>query len=227
MDHTFARLQGLGFAGAPKVIDFKDANGRNTTGVTAPVTLRESVFDALVRAAGTSKGWQVFGLSVMDGYHSVVLCLDTRGATPKVYWCDQWSSNGGFKEYDRAGLDTAIQTHTANWWDESTKMRTRATIWRTIPSKQSRVATSSSAMNLRAGPGTTHAIVGKTVPGQRYRILGKSGQWLQIERQDGTTAWVHGGYVRTLRGTPPARAATTATTATTPTAGLVGTVPGN
>jgi hypothetical protein len=206
MDLTFGALQAQGHANAPKVIEFNDAQGKPTLGVTAPWTLRESVFDALVKMAGGSRGWQVFGLSVMDGYHSVVLCLDTREAgNPRVYWCDQWSSNGGFKEYDRAGLDEALTEHTRSWWDESTKMRTRATLWRTIPTTKSRVATTSATVNLRAGPGTSSAIVGKTAPGARYRVIGKSGQWLQLERADGSTAWVNAALVRTLTGTPPAR----------------------
>lgn len=206
IDRTFAALTAKGFATAPRVIEFFDERGRPTVGVTAPYTLRESAFDALVSMAGGVRGWHVFGLSIMDGYHSVTLNLDLRDpSAPRVHWSDQWSSKGGWKEYDKAGLDEALTNHTRSWWSDTKKPRSRATLWRLLPTTRSRVAVSTGAVNLRAGPSPTAEIVGKTAPGVRYRVLGREGNWLQVERQDGSTAWVSAAVVRTMRATMPPR----------------------
>lgn len=206
IDHTFTKLQGAGLAGAARIVDFKDERGRNTTGVTAPKTLRESVYDAAIAMTGGARGWHVFGLSLMDGYHSVALTFDLRDpAAPKVYWCDQWSSNGGFRLHDKASLDAEITRLTSSWWSEEKKPRSRTTLWKTVPSNRSRVAVTSSAVNLRASPSTSASIVGKTVPGQRYRILERAGQWVKVELPDGRTAYVHGTLVRSMRATMPPR----------------------
>ena len=119
VDETAARLQQSGHAGAERRIDFLDARGRKTTGTLSPVRLRESVFDAVVALAGGDRGWSAFVMSLMDGYHSVTLSLDnTDPSHPRIFWSDQWSSKGGFKEYTRAALDKEIEDLTHQWWEE-------------------------------------------------------------------------------------------------------------
>src|SRR5215208_144557 len=131
---TMGRLETSGLAGPARVIEFEDSSGRVTSGTREPHRLHEGVWDTLVRMAGGDPGWSVFGLSLMDGYHSVTLTLDNNDpSNPRVYWSDQWSSRGGWQEFNRAGLDAEITRLTRQWWSEKPegrKPRTRTTLWR-------------------------------------------------------------------------------------------------
>jgi hypothetical protein len=119
VDETASRLQATGRAGAAREVGFLDARGRPTTGTLSPVRLRESVWDAVIALAGGDRGWSVFVMSLMDGYHSVTLSLDnTDPAKPRIFWSDQWSTKGGFMEYTRANLDVEIEHLTHAWWEE-------------------------------------------------------------------------------------------------------------
>jgi hypothetical protein len=118
VDETAGELQATGRAGAVREVGFFDARGRRTTGTLSPVRLRESVWDAVIAQAGGDPGWSVFVMSLMDGYHSVTLSLDnTDPAKPKIFWSDQWSTKGGFKEYTKATLDAEIEHLTHAWWE--------------------------------------------------------------------------------------------------------------
>ncbi|MDE0704778.1 MAG: SH3 domain-containing protein, partial [Rhodospirillaceae bacterium] len=46
-------------------------------------------------------------------------------------------------------------------------------------------------VNLRAGPGTSHRVVGSLAAGQAVQATGRAGDWLRISLQ-GRTAFVHG-----------------------------------
>jgi hypothetical protein len=119
VDETARLLQATGHAGAAREVGFLDARGRPTTGTLSPVRLRESVWDAVMALAGGDRGWSVFVMSLMDGYHSVTLSLDnTDPAKPKIFWSDQWPTKGGFMEYTRASLDVEIEHLTHAWWEE-------------------------------------------------------------------------------------------------------------
>jgi|tagenome__1003787_1003787.scaffolds.fasta_scaffold20989188_9 hypothetical protein len=119
VDETAGELQATGRAGAVREVGFLDARGRRTTGTLSPVRLRESVWDAVIAQSGGDPGWSVFVMSLMDGYHSVTLSLDnTDPAKPKIFWSDQWSTKGGFKEYTKATLDAEIEHLTHAWWEE-------------------------------------------------------------------------------------------------------------
>lgn len=223
IDRTFAMLKAAGHATGPKVIEFYDEQNRPTTGVTHPRRLRESAFDALRKMAGDTPGWHVFGLSLMDGYHSVTLNLDLNDpANPRVFWADQWSTKGGWQEYDKAGLDAEIERLTGNWWTEEKKPRSRTTLWRVLATSQSRVAISTGAINVRAEPSAGAAVVARTTPGARNRVLERQGSWLKVELANGTQGWVSAPLVRTARATLPPRVVTVTTT---PTTGLSGALP--
>jgi hypothetical protein len=133
---TMAALQGYGLAEVPTVFEFKDANGRLTRGVVRPETLRESVETWLLNEADRSQAsaWYVFGLSIMDGYHSVVVALSFNGLSDpltKIYWADQIYSGWD----DITGrLDARITERTKTWWDgayaaKGIGFKTRATVW--------------------------------------------------------------------------------------------------
>jgi hypothetical protein len=119
VDVTARLLEASGHAGPVRSVGFFDAKGRPTSGTLSPVKLRESVWDVLLAMAGGDRGWSVFVMSLMDGYHSVTLSLDNNDpVNPKVYWSDQWSEKGGFKEYTKATLDAEIEHLTHAWWEE-------------------------------------------------------------------------------------------------------------
>jgi len=132
---TMAQLQAAGRAGAARIIDFSDSAGRLTNGVRRPDVLRENVWDALFQLASGDVGWSVFGLSLMDGNHSVTLTLDNNNpSAPRVYWSDQWGTKGGWLEFNRTTLDAEITRLTQLWWDGEPdplkKPKTRVTLWR-------------------------------------------------------------------------------------------------
>lgn len=49
------------------------------------------------------------------------------------------------------------------------------------------------SVNIRSGPGTTYAVAGRANRGDKYRLLGKSGDWYKIE-VNGGSAWITGQY---------------------------------
>ncbi|MEG6614955.1 N-acetylmuramoyl-L-alanine amidase [Peptococcaceae bacterium 1198_IL3148] len=47
-----------------------------------------------------------------------------------------------------------------------------------------------SYVNLRSGPGTNHASQGQVTQGDRLVVLSKQGDWYQVKKSDGQTAWI-------------------------------------
>lgn len=134
---TMNSLRRSGRATRPRVIEFLDESGRKTIGIKPPVRLSESILAVMLEMAENEIGWSVFGLSIMDGFHSVTLTLDNNDpGKPRVFWSDQWSKRGGWEEFDQEGLDKEITRNTIRWWDDfepTRKPRTRTTLWRVMP----------------------------------------------------------------------------------------------
>ena len=67
-------------------------------------------------------------------------------------------------------------------------------------------------VNLRAGPGTNHRVVGSLAAGQAVQATGRAGDWLRISLQ-GRTAFVHGQFMVGVAGQDrtPARGGTAET----------------
>ena len=135
---TMTKLASYGLAEAPMVFEFNDAHGRLTKGVARPEMLQQSVEAGLMSEAEKSKmcAWYIFGLSIMDGYHSVVLALDFCGLgdpLTKLYWCDQIYS--GWDDVT-GSLDARLKERTQAWWDPlpaDRKAKTRVTLWPLLP----------------------------------------------------------------------------------------------
>lgn len=53
-------------------------------------------------------------MSIMDGYHSVLLLVDRRTDPAKIYWMDQFS--GGLDTEVTNTLDERVTTRTQSWW---------------------------------------------------------------------------------------------------------------
>jgi hypothetical protein len=134
IERSMEKVVAAGFATGPREIQFTARGGKITHGGARPHALAESVWDALIAMTGGDFGVSVFTMSLMDGDHSVTLTLDrTDPGQPHVYWSDQWSSKGGWKEYDRAGLDAEVTRLIQGWWDdqpEGKKFNTVIRLWR-------------------------------------------------------------------------------------------------
>lgn len=52
-------------------------------------------------------------------------------------------------------------------------------------------------LNLRTGPSSKHQIVRQMKHGSRASVLGRSGDWLQIQHDSGSTGWAHSKYLHT------------------------------
>lgn len=78
------------------------------------------------------------------------------------------------------------------------------------------------SLNLRSGPGTEHERVGQAAKGQKLKVVGRDGIWVQLATEDGSTVWAHGRYLRVRRVeipvetpvAPPSNGITDALTAT-------------
>lgn len=53
-----------------------------------------------------------------------------------------------------------------------------------------------SQVNLRSGPGTEHSLLGQVNSGDSLPVLGRTGDWYQVKKSDGNSAWIAGWLVR-------------------------------
>ncbi|WP_241236202.1 SH3 domain-containing protein [Brevibacillus marinus] len=60
----------------------------------------------------------------------------------------------------------------------------------------SQIESSVTNLNVRSGPGQSHAVVSQINPGQAYPVVAQNGQWFQIQLPDGQTGWVAGWLVK-------------------------------
>jgi hypothetical protein len=210
VDLTMNALRKRGRALPARVHEFKDAKGRNTIGVTEPETLRESVWDALIAHTKGVPGWHLFGLSPLDGIHSVILALDFNDPTaPQVFWADQWSTKGGWKLYPtKEDLDGEIEYRTNSWWkgELPKKFKSRCTLYPLIPRNPAEPKTDEFAslsrtpyLYYRSKPTTSgNKPLGSLsrAAAKEFRVLARQGAWLQIDLGQGKLAWVHGAYMK-------------------------------
>jgi len=130
MVHTGQALAGMGVADPGVPIEFKDAAGKKTNGNTEPTTLGSSAWDKVMDKVGNDYGWHIFGMSLMSGHHSVTLFVDNQPEGKTLFWADQWRIDpgddfsqlpgaiSGFRQYDKAGFDTFIESITNNMWNK-------------------------------------------------------------------------------------------------------------
>ena len=138
---TMSALQGYGLALPKNDFEFADPTGALTRGAARPDHLRDSVEDWIAHDpdpdphpdAGAQAGWECYGISLLDGYHGVILAHGGNGAGPRLYWIDQ--INGGFDDVT-GKLDQRIASLTQKWWDPqdaARKPRTRVSVWPLTP----------------------------------------------------------------------------------------------
>jgi hypothetical protein len=110
---AMAQLVRAGRATGPLRIDFTDRRGRRA-GTLPPVALASSVLAAVTARSPRAGCWYAFGLSLMDGFHSVLLLVDHTGARPRIYWLDQFTR--GLSRDVTTTLDAEITTFTQTSW---------------------------------------------------------------------------------------------------------------
>jgi hypothetical protein len=137
VDQAMAQLRERGFATAPIVFDFFDRRNR-TAGTLKPERLKTSISDDLIKRSEPDGCWYAYGMSVMDGYHSVLLLVDHRSGTPTIWWMDQFSS--GLNVDVTATLDQKITEKTQGWWQAvmDTKNKGYSTTTRVWPLQKPR-----------------------------------------------------------------------------------------
>ncbi len=137
VDQAMQQLRDQGFATAPTELDFLDRRNR-TAGTLRPERLKDSVQDTVLRLSDTDGCWFAYGMSVMDGYHSVLLLVDRRAAGGKIYWLDQFS--GGLDTDVTDSLDQRLTDKTQAWWQSvmDTKQKGFSTTIRVWPLRKPR-----------------------------------------------------------------------------------------
>lgn len=112
IEKAMGQLRSGGYATSPALFNFFDRRNR-TAGTLKPERLKRSVSKYVVDNS-TQNCWSAFGLSVMDGYHSVLLLVDRTGTATKVYWLDQFTNGLGV---DMTGsLDQRLTERTQTFW---------------------------------------------------------------------------------------------------------------
>ena len=102
-----------GYATGPTVMNFYDRRNK-TAGTLKPVKLKKSVQAKVLALAKTKDCWHAFGLSIMDGYHSVLLLVDRTATPARIFWLDQFSDD--VTDDVTSSLDQRITDKTQNWW---------------------------------------------------------------------------------------------------------------
>ena len=113
IEKAMAQLQGANYAGRTVKIDFYDRRNR-TAGTLKPERLKRSIQAAVLKQVTRKGCWYAFGLSIMDGYHSVLLLVDNTGNAPKIFWLDQFSP--GIRDDVTTTLDQRVTDKTQGWW---------------------------------------------------------------------------------------------------------------
>jgi V8-like Glu-specific endopeptidase len=113
IDKAMQQLKRKGFAAEPIVINFYDRRNR-TAGTLKPEKLKTGAQTTVLDKAAKEGCWYAYGMSIMDGYHSVLLLVDHTTSDKKIYWLDQFSS--GIDDDVTLDLDQRLTNKTQAWW---------------------------------------------------------------------------------------------------------------
>jgi hypothetical protein len=113
IEKAMAQLRRGGYANPAITINFFDRRNK-TAGTLKPERLKRSVQKAVLDGSTVKGCWYAYGMSIMDGYHSVLLLVDKTGTGGKIYWLDQFKSD--INDEVTTTLDQRITTKTQDWW---------------------------------------------------------------------------------------------------------------
>jgi hypothetical protein len=137
IEEAMRQLREKGFATSPLTLDFLD-NRNRTAGTLRPERLKSSLRDEVLKMSEPDGCWYAHGMSIMDGYHSVLLLVDHCASLPKIYWLDQFS--GGLERDVTDSLDQLVTEKTQAWWQAvmDTKHKGYSTTIRVWPLRKPR-----------------------------------------------------------------------------------------
>jgi hypothetical protein len=113
IEKAMAQLRRADYAKPAITINFFDRRNK-TAGTLKPVRLKRSVQKAVLDLSTPKGCWHAYGMSIMDGYHSVLLLVDKTGNDGKIYWLDQFSTD--INDEVTTTLDQRVTTKTQDWW---------------------------------------------------------------------------------------------------------------
>ncbi len=68
-------------------------------------------------------------------------------------------------------------------------------VHKSLVDKTPTVITRQNGCQLRSGPGTEHAVLGRVDKGVPFKVLRREGRWIQVEHADGDRGWIHDSLV--------------------------------
>lgn len=113
IEAAMATLQKRGYTLPPKRFEFYDRR-KHTAGTLAPETLKVSVLQHVLAESKAEGCWHAYGLSILDGYHSVLLLVHRRPDGARVFWLDQFSA--GLTVDVTSSLDDVLTERTKTFW---------------------------------------------------------------------------------------------------------------
>lgn len=116
IEQAMQQLRRQGFASAPTLVDFYDRRG-HTAGTLRPERMKTSLRSKVLESASQESCWFAFGLSVLDGYHSVLLLVDRTTQDARIWWLDQFSN--GLDRDVTDSLDDLVTERTQAWWQHA------------------------------------------------------------------------------------------------------------
>ena len=107
------QLQAKGYATRPIELDFLDRRNKRA-GTLRPEKLKQSVSARVLELSKPNECWYAYGLSVTDGYHSVLLLVNRTTSSGTIYWLDQFSPD--VTDDVTTALDDRLTQKTQAYW---------------------------------------------------------------------------------------------------------------
>ena len=95
----------------------------------------------------------------------------------------------------RRGYPLQVLRRQGGWLQVRDFENDRGWIARSLTGDQPHHVVKSARAQLRRGPGTQHPVAAQVTYGELLRTLGRQGNWVQVEREDGLRGWVAGGLL--------------------------------
>ncbi len=95
----------------------------------------------------------------------------------------------------KRGYPLKVLKRSGRWLQVSDFENDRGWVARSLTGKSSHFVVKSSTANVRKGPGTRNAIVGKAKYGETLRTLSKRGKWVRVQRENGQKGWIAKGLL--------------------------------
>lgn len=88
------------------------------------------------------------------------------------------------------GYPLAVVGQQGQWYKVRDFENDEGWVYRPLTAKKPHVVVKSRIVNLRSGPGTRHALLGKAQYGEVLRTLGHRADWVRVRTTEGKTGWI-------------------------------------